>query len=316
MRAVSSRAFAFSRPASEIDMSRVLRRSCAVALLGAVLALGATAEPDENEDCRARAQEVGEIRVGVRPPEPVLARLTDLTASTNEERRAALAELFEQVGCPELSDAPFSKRAPANLVCRLPGRLGRRILVGAHFDKTGRGAGIVDNWSGAAMLANLVESLSAVERRHEFVFVGFSEEEKGLIGSRAYVRGMSPADREALVAMVNIDTIGMGPLRVETRFSDSKLVCDYLIAQALAEQPAQAVSFGFGISSDFEPFRKAGFPTLSFSSHRKEWEKILHQRRDQLAEIDRDAYYASYRGIAFTLAVLDAALSRDVAGSD
>ena len=69
------------------------------------------------------------------------------------------------------SDAPVNKRAPANVVCRLPGSLPRRILIGAHFDKLGLGRGIVDNWAGAAMLANLVEALLPVEQRHELLFV-------------------------------------------------------------------------------------------------------------------------------------------------
>ena len=252
-----------------------------------------------------------EVRVAMRGPELIHARLAALDTRRNPERRAALAELFSEVGCPEQMDTPVVRGRPDNLVCRLPGTLPRRILVGAHFDQTGPGRGIVDNWSGASMLANLVEGLLPVERRHEFLFVGFSAEEEGLVGSRAYVRSMTEQDRAQLAAMVNIDSIGMGPLRIEMRFSDDRLVCEYLTAQALLKQPAGALNFGFGISSDFEPFRRAAIPTLNFTSYHRDWQEILHQRRDQLSEIDRDAYYASYRSIAMTLAVLDANLSRE-----
>ena len=56
----------------------------------------------------------------------------------------------------------------------------------------------------------------------------------------------------------------MGPLHIERRFSDKPFACGFGIAQALAKQPAQALSFGIGLSGDFAPFRKAGIPTLNF----------------------------------------------------
>jgi hypothetical protein len=96
------------------------------------------------------------------------------------------------------------------------------IVVGAHYDHLGRGGssslapnssdvhhGADDNASGTAGLLELARIFSGQRSqfRRSLVFIAFSAEESGLIGSNAYVNnpGASLADT---VAMLNMDMIG------------------------------------------------------------------------------------------------------------
>ena len=96
------------------------------------------------------------------------------------------------------------------------------IVIGAHYDHLGRGGssslapnssdvhhGADDNASGTAGLLELARIFSAQrkELRRSVVFVAFSAEESGLIGSKAYVNN-PPAPLNQCVAMLNMDMIG------------------------------------------------------------------------------------------------------------
>ena len=64
------------------------------------------------------------------------------------------------------------------------------IVVGAHLDSVGVGAGINDNGSGSAAILEIAEQLSGVALRNKIRFVWFSAEESGLLGSEAYVASL------------------------------------------------------------------------------------------------------------------------------
>ena len=90
---------------------------------------------------------------------------------------------------------------------------GEFVVVGAHIDHLGRDGkiyrGAEDNASGVAVLIELGRALAA--RRGELgrsvLLVGFGAEEKGMMGSAAFV-ARPPVARDRIAAMVNIDMIG------------------------------------------------------------------------------------------------------------
>lgn len=108
-------------------------------------------------------------------------RLTNFP-TTNAERKEKLYQLFELAGCAgeHLTEQKVKGSKLPNVICTLPGESGRVILIGAHFDTVPAGDGVVDNWTGAVLLPSLYESLKTIPRQHTFVFVGFTDEEKGL----------------------------------------------------------------------------------------------------------------------------------------
>ena len=129
-------------------------------------------------------------------------------------------------GCTgdKLSEQTVKGKLPPNVICTLPGRTDQIIVVGAHTDKVSQGHGVVDNWSGASLLPSLYYSLDAQPRHSTYLFIGFTGEEKGMVGSDFYVHHLTPEQRAKIVAMVNMDTLGVGPSKVWASHSDKSLL--------------------------------------------------------------------------------------------
>ncbi len=84
------------------------------------------------------------------------------------------------------------------------------VVVGAHLDSVPRGPGINDNGSGSGSILETAEVLAdrSIEVRNKVRFMWYSAEEFGLLGSSAYVAGLSAADRARIKAMLNFDMVG------------------------------------------------------------------------------------------------------------
>lgn len=143
------------------------------------------------------------------------------------ERWAEAARKLEEIKI-DLTVEVARRSVPAyNVVGILEGsdpKLKREyIVIGAHYDHLGRGGhegslapnsndihhGADDNASGTAGLIELSRILSSKEMRprRSIIFIAFSAEESGLIGSKAYT-GNPPLPLADSVAMLNMDMIG------------------------------------------------------------------------------------------------------------
>jgi len=104
------------------------------------------------------------------------------------------------------------------------------IVVGAHYDHLGYGGsgslapwtkeihnGADDNSSGTSALLEIAQQLASrkTPSRRRIVFIAFSAEERGLIGSDRYVKEPLIALHKT-IAMVNLDMVG--------RLTDNKLI--------------------------------------------------------------------------------------------
>ena len=166
-----------------------------------------------------------------------------LTGSPGADTAAAyLARRFRAVGLQPAAggwfqsftvarDAPVAQHAHVagltgnNVIGLLPGRdpvlRNEAIIVGAHYDHLGLGGfgsldpdstgkvhnGADDNASGAAMLIEIAQRLAAAPPARTVVFIAFSGEELGLLGSSYYVK--KPIYPLATtLAMINLDMVG------------------------------------------------------------------------------------------------------------
>ena len=67
----------------------------------------------------------------------------DAAATTQAERRArTLRQEFQSAGCAEVKDDPVPHEKQPNIVCVIPGKTARQIVVGAHYDFVSEGRGI------------------------------------------------------------------------------------------------------------------------------------------------------------------------------
>jgi Peptidase family M28 len=227
----------------------------------------------------------------------------------NEDREQALVEMFASVGCKaELEQLPHSKLA--NVICVLPGTSTDTMIVGGHFDKVDRGKGIVDDWSGASMLPSLYQSLKDRPRRHTIIFIGFAEEEKGLIGSKYYVKEMTDSDRGKTKEMINLECLGMNPTEVWASHSDPKLLNALFAVAKAMKIPLSIVNVEKVGTADSESFAAMNIPRTTIHSVDQQTFAVLHSDRDNITAIHPDEYYESYRLIAAYLAIADDGLDR------
>jgi hypothetical protein len=260
----------------------------------------------------ASAQQIRYSRVD---REVVEARLT-AALNSNADREKALEKSFQSAGCDgdKLALMPVKHSSLPDVICTLPGADENVIIVGAHFDHVPRGTGVVDNWSGASLLPSLFQSAVAERRRHKLVFIGFTDEEKRLVGSRFYVSQLSPEARSKVLAMINLDTLGLSSTKVWLSHADPALAGLLNGLAIRMKLPLTALDVEKVGSSDSEPFRQAKIPAMTVHSVTQQTLPILHTERDQASALRLDDYYDTYRLLAAYLAYLDVMLPLEDAG--
>jgi len=112
-----------------------------------------------------------------------------------------------------------------NIVGRLDGLDPSKIVVfSAHYD-TVMCPGFADNGAGTAGLIELARVFSYAKNKNLYLppctilFIAFASEEIGLLGSIEYVY-RHKAEMDRIIAVINLDCIGVGDLRVTETWSD------------------------------------------------------------------------------------------------
>src|SRR5689334_23361199 len=251
-----------------------------------------------------------------------------MTGSPGADTAAAyLARRFQAVGLQQSAGGwfqvfPNSRDAPTAQIAHVGGLTGRNVIgvlpghdpvlrneaviVGAHYDHLGLGGfgsldpdsngkvhnGADDNASGVAMLIEIAQRLAASPPARTVVFIAFSGEELGLLGSAYYVK-QPVYPLSTTLAMINLDMVGrLRQKRLIVYGSRSarefpKLL-DSLNWYAGFDLKAQGDGYG---PSDQSSFYAAGRPVLHFFTdlhedyHRTtdDWQKINIEGFGQVA---------------------------------
>ncbi|MBL8222123.1 MAG: M28 family peptidase, partial [Bryobacterales bacterium] len=212
-----------------------------------------------------------------------------------EERYRRLRDLFEQTGCSNLREQAVKGSRQPNLICPVEDPSNPvRIVVGAHFDSAG-GDGVIDNWTGAILLASLAEFIREKPRRHSFHFVGFAAEERGRLGSIAYLKALSREDRKQIAAVITMDSLGLTPTKCWPNSSDRELML-------MAARVAHAMQLSFaGVNvdrvgtTDSVTFHSARIPVLSLHSVTQETWETINSSRDVWESLSWKDYYDTHR---------------------
>ena len=145
------------------------------------------------------------------------------------------------------------------------------VLLGAHRDHFGQQAGLVfpgadDNASGTAVMLEVarVLALSPAAPKRSVLFLSFSGEEQGLLGSRLYVtQPIVPLAKT--IGMINVDHAGIGNGRLTVGVAGFEKSTAQHIGE-LAGLADQLDVFGYFPGGDHVPFKEAGVPTLTIVS--------------------------------------------------
>lgn len=204
--------------------------------------------------------------------------------------------------------APKSRRVPEDkevvqVVATLKGKSDRVILIGGHLDSlnlevdpvTGRAPGANDDASGVAVALECARVLAKHKWNQTIVFVGFTGEEQGLLGSRALAR-RARAEGWKLEAVLSNDTVGSSSNKAgEKNTKQIRVFSEESLANA--EKPhnsrelARMIEWtvrknvrGFGIKlvlrkdrfgrgGDHSPFNDEGFDAVRFIEVHEEYSR-------------------------------------------
>ncbi|MBO5110730.1 MAG: DUF4910 domain-containing protein [Clostridia bacterium] len=192
-----------------------------------------------------------------------------------------------------------SKGMSHNVVFTLPGEIEDSIVLTAHYDSTSLSQGSYDNMSGCVGLFGIAEHFKDVTHRYTLRFVFCGSEERGLLGSKAYV--IAHEDELASFALnINLDMIGC-------------IMGKFIACCSAEEALVQYITYlgserGFGISarqdvysSDSTPFADKGVPSLSFARLAPPNTATIHNRYDTPAVMKAEHMLADIEFItAFT----------------
>lgn len=168
---------------------------------------------------------------------------------------------------------------------------------------------VVDNWSGASLLPSLYEAVKTDPRKHNYIFIGFTDEEKGEIGSHFYAGQMTKDQIAATDGMVNMDTLGLAPTEVWASHSDKRLAAVLVYVAQQLKLPVTGVNVEQIGSTDSEQFAARNIPSITIHSlTQATWNaQILHTSKDRISALRLDDYYQTYRLLGGYVAFLDQA---------
>lgn len=228
-------------------------------------------------------------------------------------------------------------RESHNLLAETPGgNADQVIMLGAHLDSVVAGPGINDNGSGSAMILEMALRFAACNPQQRVRFAWWGAEELGLIGSSAYVEGLSDDERDQIAAYLNYDMVA-SPNYVLFVFDGDASdrgnggppgsdIIERLFLQHFDAQGQEVRPAGFDGRSDYAAFATAGVPVGglftgaegqkssddadAFGGQASEaFDPCYHQACDTSANLSEQALEANTAAAAYVLQKLAGDLS-------
>ncbi|WP_432662435.1 M20/M25/M40 family metallo-hydrolase [Wukongibacter baidiensis] len=199
-----------------------------------------------------------------------LGEPTDIPAiALSDEDGGYLLSLLEDGKTVEVTmkaNTELEESYSQNVIGTLPasrgnGKKAQTIVIGAHYDCVDT-PGANDNASGAATLLEVARVLSSKKMAYNIKFIAFGAEEVGLVGSYEYVSSLSESELGDIVAMINMDMVGVGDtMGVMTLTEDSvSFVAD--LAETYIKEFGHKYERSASSRSDHAPFEEAGIPVV------------------------------------------------------
>jgi len=187
-----------------------------------------------------------------------------------------------------------------NVVGFINNNVENTVVIGAHYDHLGRGAegslyrgedstaihnGADDNASGVAILLNLASKLKTENKGNNYLFIAFSGEEMGLLGSNYFVKN-STIDTNKMNYMINMDMVGR--LKVDSTLAVYGVGTSPILKQTLTAHNSsfKLIQKESGVGpSDHTSFYNADIPVLHFFTGQHE---DYHKPSDDSEKLNYD----------------------------
>ncbi len=194
-----------------------------------------------------------------------------------------------------------------NVIAEIPGKRDEWITLSAHYDTTALSHGSYDNMSGCVGLLGVMEALRGRTLNYGLRFIFCGSEERGLLGSKAYVREHE-AELEKIALNINLDMIGTIMGKFIACVSAEEKLANYM--EYMGAELGFPVASRVGVySSDSTPFADKSVPALSLARIAGTNVAPIHGRYDRpellsMEQLQKDIVFIS----EFTRRMADAAL--------
>jgi hypothetical protein len=177
-----------------------------------------------------------------------------------------------------------------------PANAGEVLIVG-HLDSTSPQAstlapGADDNGSGAAGVLALARFMKGLNPRASIRYVLFLGEEQGLLGSKAYVASLQPAEIAKIRAVINMDMIGFDktpPLSMVIETASFNKAMAELMSDLAAKHTALTSQISYNPwGSDHVPFLKKEIPTVLTIESEYDANPTYHKTNDTPEKLNQD----------------------------
>ena len=187
------------------------------------------------------------------------------------------------------------------------------VVISAHYDHLGMkssGAGNLifnganDNATGVAAVLALAEYFKSKNNNsRSILFIAFTAEEMGLVGSNYFGKTISP---ESIVAGINIEMIGkespFGPntawLTGFQRSNFGKIIQKNLSSSEFKIYPDPFISYRLFFRSDNASFARLGIPAHTFSTSPMDKDLDYHKVTDEASTLNMKTITQTIKAIA------------------
>lgn len=199
----------------------------------------------------------------------------------------------------KISNTFFDEYKTNNIIGYLQGKSDSTIMITAHYDHLGMLGNTIfpganDNASGVSMVLNLAKYYKEYsgDLKHTLVFVLFSGEEAGLLGSK-HLADNTPFNLEKVKALINFDMVGTGEAGFAVFNAKEYPEYERLINEINDEEKYfDNIRTSFAVSSsDHAPFHDKGVKAMFFYTSGSI--NNYHQPED----LPRDLSFHSYNNV-------------------
>jgi hypothetical protein len=201
----------------------------------------------------------------------------------------------------------------ANIIGVLEGKSKKDeyVIISAHYDHLGNEGkgedkiynGANDDASGVTGVLALAEYFKKVGNERTIVFVAFTAEEMGLIGSTHFGKGI---DAGKFVAGINLEMIGKVPsfgpntawLTGFERSDFGKIIQKNLVGTGYQLFPDPYTNFNLFFRSDNASLARLGVPSHTFSTTPIDVDKDYHQASDEAKTLNMTVITQTIQAVA------------------
>jgi hypothetical protein len=186
-------------------------------------------------------------------------------------------------------------------------------IIGGHYDSLSErvsqsAPGAEDNASGTAGVLELARVFAGLDHKATLIFITFSGEEEGLIGSKAFVRSLPAAERSRIKGVLNMDMIGYSQddsldVLLETS-SDFRMLHDQFAAAAKLVEGLNVFTSYNPFGSDHMPFIDNNIPAILTIDNDWGDYPAYHRTADTIDKVSRDMGAAILKMNAGALAAM------------